>query len=370
MDDLSLSAKGLVVLPRHGEPQVAQTAVAGLLEALLAAVTDEVQPVPPALRSLPARLREASTDTTPAVRDLLSILRWHLRHDPRQVAARTRRTHGIARVEPTRCGNANIRLRRRSNAAAAGSRRSILASSTGGRIHASDTATPAPARVLRHSLRAALVAIRSVGLCGLSLPAVHPDLVRAAQPIVSTSASRRHPRASANRRDRTSAAAHETSPRPLPLPVRGGAFSPSFAAQPRTLLFHAGHNTTGQLYTATLDDRGVPVRRSRRCSTSPPATITRACRRMDSGSHLTPTATASAAYTSPTGRATSISRVSGDGFGAVPSWSPDMKSLAFVRAEPGRPRVWNLWIRTSSTGDAVARHRLPIRPGLGRVVVS
>src|SRR5205085_98079 len=38
-----------------------------------------------------------------------------------------------------------------------------------------------------------------------------------------------------------------------------------------------------------------------------------------------------------------IRRVSGEGFAAVPSWSPDGRTLAFVRAEPGRPNVWNLW---------------------------
>jgi hypothetical protein len=38
-----------------------------------------------------------------------------------------------------------------------------------------------------------------------------------------------------------------------------------------------------------------------------------------------------------------VRRVSGEGFAAFPSWSPDGKSLAFVRADPEHPRVWNLW---------------------------
>jgi Tol biopolymer transport system component len=37
-------------------------------------------------------------------------------------------------------------------------------------------------------------------------------------------------------------------------------------------------------------------------------------------------------------------RISGAGFAAVPTWSPDGTHLAFVRAEPRAPRVWNLWI--------------------------
>jgi TolB protein len=45
-----------------------------------------------------------------------------------------------------------------------------------------------------------------------------------------------------------------------------------------------------------------------------------------------------------------VRRVSGPGFAAVPSWSPDMRSLAFARAEPDRPRVWNLWRLDRQTG--------------------
>ena len=39
-----------------------------------------------------------------------------------------------------------------------------------------------------------------------------------------------------------------------------------------------------------------------------------------------------------------VRRVTGPGFAAVPSWSPDGDTLAFVRAEPGKPKVWNLWM--------------------------
>jgi hypothetical protein len=46
-----------------------------------------------------------------------------------------------------------------------------------------------------------------------------------------------------------------------------------------------------------------------------------------------------------------VRRVSGEGFGAVPSWSPDSRMLAFVRAEPDRPRVWNLWTLQLESGE-------------------
>ena len=48
-----------------------------------------------------------------------------------------------------------------------------------------------------------------------------------------------------------------------------------------------------------------------------------------------------------------VRRISGDGFAAIPSWSPDGGRIAFARAEPGRPRVWNLWIVDVTTGESV-----------------
>jgi Tol biopolymer transport system component len=38
-----------------------------------------------------------------------------------------------------------------------------------------------------------------------------------------------------------------------------------------------------------------------------------------------------------------VRRVSGDGFAALPSWSPDSRVLLFARAEPEHTDVWNLW---------------------------
>jgi hypothetical protein len=45
-----------------------------------------------------------------------------------------------------------------------------------------------------------------------------------------------------------------------------------------------------------------------------------------------------------------IELASGEGRAAAPTWSPDARYLAFLRAEPERPRVWNLWIREIETG--------------------
>jgi hypothetical protein len=53
-----------------------------------------------------------------------------------------------------------------------------------------------------------------------------------------------------------------------------------------------------------------------------------------------------------------VRRVSPDGFAAIPSWSPDGRTLAFVRAEGGQPDVWNLWTLDLDTGvfERVTRH--------------
>ena len=48
---------------------------------------------------------------------------------------------------------------------------------------------------------------------------------------------------------------------------------------------------------------------------------------------------------------TRVRRVSGVGYAAVPTWSPDGGRLAFIRAEPDRPKVWNLWLLTDSSGE-------------------
>jgi TolB protein len=53
-------------------------------------------------------------------------------------------------------------------------------------------------------------------------------------------------------------------------------------------------------------------------------------------------------------------RISGSGYAAVPSWSPDGKRVAFVRAEPGRQRVWNVWLAEPDSGQLhrVTNHTL------------
>ena len=310
------------------ERQPARAAVATLLDVLLRAVTDEAGTLPPALRSLPARLRasgESKSDSD--LKDLLTILRWHLPRDAREVLKDLAvRMASIATPEVT----------------------APIADFAEEPAPAPQAAVP-PVVVTKASRthvarRSALIAAAMLAL------------------IVSAFAGYRYslsPRPAADTHQPAPVVASEPrvivvptprEPRPLGLAVNGGAFSPTFTTGARTLLFHAGRNTAGHVFVATLDDQGRP-------------------------SALTPLLEESArnyhARPSPDGRwiafdsdregeravfmagrqGTQISRVSGTGFAAVPSWSPDMKSLAFVRGEPGRPRVWNLWIRDLASGD-------------------
>ena len=52
--------------------------------------------------------------------------------------------------------------------------------------------------------------------------------------------------------------------------------------------------------------------------------------------------------------------MSGPGVASVPSWSPDGRRLALVRAEARLPRVWNIWILDLATGDSkrLTSHRV------------
>ncbi len=47
-----------------------------------------------------------------------------------------------------------------------------------------------------------------------------------------------------------------------------------------------------------------------------------------------------------------VRRVSGAGYAAVPTWSPDNEWLAYIRAEADNPSVWNLWVQPAAGGSA------------------
>jgi Tol biopolymer transport system component len=342
IDELSINDAGSVVMQSGRPTPTIRTAVATLLDALLATTSDEADAVPRALSTLPARLRAAGNAAKSSdIKDLLTILRWHIPHDPRQVLREL-----------------SIRAR--------------LAGLHEPDVVIDEFAAEAPAAVAAPHVNtrrrrwplayaAVLAALLACGYAGyrvtLNTPAatVAQDAMASEQPAASASAPGSPavaPPAAPRVIVREQAPALE-EPRPIALAVNGGAFSPSFAEGRRTLLFHAGHNSSGRLFSASLDEH-------RRASAITPLL----------GDHgrmyhvrLSPDGTRLAFDSDRDGEravyiadrsGARVERVSGHGYAAVPSWSPDNRTLAFVRGEPTQSRVWNLWLRDLASG-AVTR---------------
>jgi Tol biopolymer transport system component len=127
----------------------------------------------------------------------------------------------------------------------------------------------------------------------------------------------------------------------LELPL-AASFSPSFAPTGDAILFHAEEGAASRLMEAEL---------------GPGASVGKVVSLVADGSRnfhvrMSPSGQQIAFDSDRDGErgvyvadadGTHITRVSGPGYAAVPTWSPDGEYLALVRSEPGRPNVWNLW---------------------------
>ncbi|HET9832182.1 MAG TPA: hypothetical protein VFP91_10745 [Vicinamibacterales bacterium] len=147
--------------------------------------------------------------------------------------------------------------------------------------------------------------------------------------------------------------ATEEEARPMVRAVDAGAgpvFSPSFASDGSALFFHAGGSSgpRSALEAAAIDGDDLRV-----------MTI------VDDGAknyHVQPSPDGTrVAFDSDRDgvrgvyvanrNGTDVHRVSGPGYAAVPTWSPDGETLAFVRDEPQHPAVWNLWLLNLQSGE-------------------
>ena len=138
------------------------------------------------------------------------------------------------------------------------------------------------------------------------------------------------------------------------LPEEDVAYSPTFASVGSAMFYHAEGGDRSAIMRADTDPTGAVLR------------VTSIVDDNANNFHARPSPDGSRiAFDSDRegGRAVyvadangrNVRRVSGQGWSAVPSWSPDGRTLAFVRAEPGekRPedRPWNLWVTDLDSGE-------------------
>ena len=137
------------------------------------------------------------------------------------------------------------------------------------------------------------------------------------------------------------------------------AFSPAFASAGSAMFYHAEGARGSALMRADTDVEGAVLR------------VTSIVNDRASNYHVRPSPDARliafdsdrdgerAVYIADAD-GHNVRRITGEGFSAVPSWSPDGRTLAFVRAEPSRPKVWNLWTVDLDTGETrrLTSHRV------------
>jgi hypothetical protein len=129
------------------------------------------------------------------------------------------------------------------------------------------------------------------------------------------------------------------------------SYSPAFSSVGAAMFYHTGADGQSALMRADTDSRGAILR------------VTSVVDDDASNFHPRPSPDGTqiafdsdrdgerAVYVAEAD-GSNVRRISGDGFAAIPSWSPDGRTLAYVRAEPDRPRVWNLWTTELATGES------------------
>ena len=143
----------------------------------------------------------------------------------------------------------------------------------------------------------------------------------------------------------------QSGPKPLIDPAAAdadAAFSPSFDSHGTAVFFHAQRGESSALKRAARDENGVlhimtivdDAAKNYHVQVSPDGTLVAFDSDRDGVRGV---------YVAKA-NGSDVRRVSGPGYAAVPTWSPDGRRLAFLRAENDKPRVWNLWTEDLSSG--------------------
>ena len=344
-DDVWITDAGTILITAPATVEGARVAVAALLEGLLPRSSDEAgYAVPSALRTLPARLRESGDAASNDLGDLLLIFSRYLPSNPADV---------LRQFVRSRRGSTTPADSERPMSAIVGSNVADLP------LQVDGASLPPPDRhVATHGhaplIAAALLLLALSGFIGYGLTSRWGDPAPVTAANDTPPAAPVEPRITERaRRPSDGTPIEPGDPTPLILTVADGTFSPSFAAN-GTLLFHAGRNSRGQLFTTTVDRHGTAA--------AAEPLINDLARNYHP--RLSPDGTRLAFDSDREGERAvyvaerygeHVTRVSGRGYGAVPSWSPDGAWLAFIKAEPDRPRVWNLWLMNVATGE-LQRH--------------
>ena len=130
----------------------------------------------------------------------------------------------------------------------------------------------------------------------------------------------------------------------------GSEFSPAFATNGSAVYFHTGHTAgepsalkaadrfEGDLRVMTIVDDG-----SRNYHVQPSPDGKRIAFDSDRDGERS-------VYVANSD-GTDVRRMTAGLYSAVPTWSPGGERIAFVRAEPDHPRVWNIWVLTLATKE-------------------
>ena len=176
-------------------------------------------------------------------------------------------------------------------------------------------------------------------------------------PLPSNAAARRTDVApSAARRDSATVDTAPAAKRVAPPIVRAVAndpapeFSPAFRDDGSSVMFHTGRtrSESSAIKSAAPIDGGIQILTivddgARNFHVQPSPDGTRIAFDSDrDGERAVYVANADG---------TDVQRLTTGGYAAVPTWSPDSRQIAFIRAEPDRPRVWNIWLLTLGTRE-------------------